>query len=226
MDGNKYRVEVSTDEYTCIQITNDDTTLVVEESLPTANQVEDVILCDDNSVGDDTDGFIGTFDFTNLIVDILGQNQSTDDFTVTFHLSQDDANNIANSGIVFPFSNTQAFNQTVHVRVLSNKTELKTELPIILVGDFNASAKMNKTYDILVDDGGFEDTIVKAKESINAGWNTINGFRETRKGSRRIDWVLSKGGVKTLEAEIVLFDNRKQYPSDHQPVSATIVLEK
>ena len=104
--------------------------------------------------------------------------------------------------------------------------ELKKELPIILVGDFNASAKMNKTYDILVDAGGFKDTIVTAKESINADWNTINGFRETRKGSRRIDWVLSKGGVKTLEAEIVLFDNSKQYPSDHQPVSATVVLEK
>ena len=94
------------------------------------------------------------------------------------------------------------------------------------MGDFNASAKMNKTYDILVDAGGFKDTIVTAKESINPDWNTINGFRETRKGSRRIDWVLSKGGVKTLKAEIVLFDNSKQYPSDHQPVSATIVLEK
>ena len=33
MDGNKYRVEVSTDEYACIQTTNDDTTLIVEESL-------------------------------------------------------------------------------------------------------------------------------------------------------------------------------------------------
>ena len=111
--------------------------------------------------------------------------------------------------------------------LLVNKkvAELKTELPIILVGDFNASAKMNKTYDILVDDGGFEDTLLTAKKTINAEWNTINGFRQTRKGSRRIDWVLSKGG-KTLEAEIVLFDNSKQYPSDHQPVSATIVLGK
>ena len=123
MDGNKYRVEVSTDQYACIQITNDDTTLVVEESLPTANQVEDVILCDDNSVGDDTDGFIGTFDFSNLIGDILGQNQSPEDFTVTFHLSQDEADDITDSGVVFPFSNTVEFNQPIHVRVLSNKTD-------------------------------------------------------------------------------------------------------
>ena len=123
MDGNKYRVEVSTDQYACIQITNDDTTLVVEESLPTANQVEDVILCDDNSVGDDTDGFIGTFDFSNLIGDILGQDQSPEDFTVTFHLSQDEADDINDSGIVFPFSNTVEFNQAINVRVLSNKTD-------------------------------------------------------------------------------------------------------
>ena len=63
MDGNKYRVEVSTDEYACIQTTNDDTTLIVEESLPTANQVDNIVLCDDNSVGNDTDGLIGTFNF-------------------------------------------------------------------------------------------------------------------------------------------------------------------
>ena len=103
MDGNKYRVEVSTDEYACIQTTNDDTTLIVEESLPTANQVDDVILCDDNSVGNDTDGLVGTFDFTNLISEILGDDQSDEDFTVTFHLSKDDADDINNSGISFPF---------------------------------------------------------------------------------------------------------------------------
>ena len=123
MDGNKYRVEVSTDEYACIQTTNDDTTLIVEESLPTANQVDDVLLCDDNTVGNDTDGLIGTFDFTNLISKILGDDQSNEDFTVTFHLSQDDADDINNSGISFPFSNTVAFSQPIHVRVLSNKTE-------------------------------------------------------------------------------------------------------
>ena len=60
---------------------------------------------------------------SNLITEILGDDQSNEDFTVTFHLSQDDADDIINSGISFPFSNTVAFSQPIHVRVLSNKTE-------------------------------------------------------------------------------------------------------
>ena len=111
--------------------------------------------------------------------------------------------------------------------MLVNKkvSELKTKLPVLLVGDFNATAKMNKVYDILVDEGGFTDTLLSATKAINADWNTMNGFRPTQKGTRRIDWVLSKGPVKISEAEIVLFDNNKQYPSDHQPVSATVSLD-
>ena len=87
MDGNRYRVDVSTDEYACTQTTNDETTLLVEESLPAANQIEDVIVCDDNSVGDDKDGFIASFNFEGYISEILGNDQSEDDFTVTFHLT-------------------------------------------------------------------------------------------------------------------------------------------
>ena len=84
---------------------------------------------------------------------------------------------------------------------------------------------MNQAYDTLTKDGGFVDTLLAATKAINAEWNTMNGFRPTRKGGRRIDWVLAKGAVKTSEAEIILYDGSKQYPSDHQPVTATITLE-
>ena len=84
---------------------------------------------------------------------------------------------------------------------------------------------MNNAYDTLVKDGGFVDTLLTAKKPINADWNTMNGFRRTQKGGRRIDWVLAKGAVKTSESEIILYDNSKQYPSDHQPVAAVITLE-
>ena len=84
---------------------------------------------------------------------------------------------------------------------------------------------MNQAYDTLTKDGGFVDTLLTAKKTINAEWNTMNGFRQVQKGARRIDWVLAKGPLKTSEAEIVLYDNSKQYPSDHQPVSAVITLE-
>ncbi len=96
---------------------------------------------------------------------------------------------------------------------------------VILVGDFNASAGLNAAYDTLTEDGGFTDTLLSAAKSINADWNTMNNFRLTQKGTRRIDWVLAKGPVKTSEAAIVLYDGSKQYPSDHQPVTAVITLE-
>ena len=102
---------------------------------------------------------------------------------------------------------------------------LKTKLPVILVGDFNAVAKANRAYDTLTKAGGFQDTFFSAKEKVNAGWNTFNGFRKTQRGNRRIDWVLTKGPVKVDRTSIVLFDKFKQLPSDHQPVTARLRLE-
>ena len=99
---------------------------------------------------------------------------------------------------------------------------LQTKLPVILVGDFNAVAKANRAYDTLTTTGGFKDTFVSAKEKVNADWNTFNSFRKTNKGKRRIDWILTKGPAKTDHIEIVLFDETKQLPSDHQPVTAII----
>ena len=102
---------------------------------------------------------------------------------------------------------------------------LQTKLPVILVGDFNAVAKANRAYDTLTTTGGFKDTFVSAKEKVNADWNTFNSFQKTKKGKRRIDWILTKGPAKTDRTEIVLFDGFKQIPSDHQPVTAWLQLE-
>ena len=102
---------------------------------------------------------------------------------------------------------------------------LKTKLPVMLVGDFNAVAKANRAYDTLTKAGGFQDTFFSAKEKVNAGWNTFNGFRKTQRGNRRIDWVLTKGPVKVDRTSIVLFKKFKQPPSDHQPVTARLRLE-
>ncbi len=102
---------------------------------------------------------------------------------------------------------------------------LQTKLPVILVGDFNAVAKANRAYDTLTTTGGFKDTFVSAKEKVNADWNTFNSFLKTKKGKRRIDWVLTRGPVQVNRTEIVLFDGFKQIPSDHQPVTAWLQLE-
>ena len=102
---------------------------------------------------------------------------------------------------------------------------LQTKLPVILVGDFNAVAKANRAYDTLTTTGGFKDTFVSAKEKVNADWNTFNSFQKTKKGKRRIDWILTKGPVKVDRTSIVLFEKFKQLPSDHQPVTTQIILK-
>ncbi len=102
---------------------------------------------------------------------------------------------------------------------------LQTKLPVILVGDFNAMANANRAYDTLTTTGGFKDTFVSAKEKVNADWNTFNSFQKTKKGKRRIDWILTKGPVKVDRTSIVLFEKFKQLPSDHQPVTTQIILK-
>ena len=52
-------------------------------------------------------------------------------------------------------------------------TALKSDLPVILVGDFNASAQANRAYETLTKDGGLQDTFLTAKEKVNADWNTF-----------------------------------------------------
>jgi endonuclease/exonuclease/phosphatase family metal-dependent hydrolase len=109
--------------------------------------------------------------------------------------------------------------------ILNRVKALKTKLPVILVGDFNAVAKANRAYDTLTGQGAFEDSFETADKKVNLGWNTFNSFRKTEKGKRRIDWVLTKGPLTINRTEIVLFDESKQIPSDHQPVTAIIHLK-
>ena len=109
--------------------------------------------------------------------------------------------------------------------ILRRVNALKTKLPVILVGDFNAVAKANRAYTTLTAEGAFHDSFVVAKEKVNAGWNTFNSFRQTLRGNRRIDWVLTRGPVAVDRTEIVLFDGFKQIPSDHQPVTARLRLK-
>ena len=108
--------------------------------------------------------------------------------------------------------------------IINRVDALKTKLPVILVGDFNAAAKANRAYDTLTGQGAFKDSFDTAKEKVNVGWNTFNSFRKTEKGKRRIDWVLTLGPAQVDRTEIVLFKGFKQIPSDHQPVTAQLRL--
>jgi endonuclease/exonuclease/phosphatase family metal-dependent hydrolase len=99
---------------------------------------------------------------------------------------------------------------------------LKTQLPVILVGDFNATAGENKAYEILVAEGGFTDTWLAASERRGEAVNTFHGFRGPTPGADRIDWILTRGAVKADWTQIITCQRDGQYPSDHFPVVARL----
>lgn len=98
---------------------------------------------------------------------------------------------------------------------------LKPNLPIVLVGDFNAAAGANKTYDILTEGDFLKDTWTTAGERKNEDISTFHNYRGPREGAR-IDWILTRGPVAADKIEIVTFSADGQYPSDHFPVIAWI----
>lgn len=103
---------------------------------------------------------------------------------------------------------------------------LKTTLPIVLTGDFNAVAGQSAAYSILVTKDAFADTWTLAQERVNERLNSFNGFREPVLGSERIDWVLARGPVKVSKVEVIDCRENGQYASDHFPVMAWLEAER
>jgi len=104
-------------------------------------------------------------------------------------------------------------------------TKVNPALPLLLVGDFNAYARDNRAYDILVKDGGLTDTWYAARERRNEDANSFTGFGPLQREGRRIDWILSRGAMGVRATEIVTFKQGDQRPSDHFPVIAWVTLK-
>lgn len=97
---------------------------VIVNPEPVAANVPDLLVCDDDLDGDDTNGFVQNIDLDAQILGILdfdNTGQDEDDFTVTFHESQDDATNGMNP-LSSPFSNTIANQQSIYVRIVNDDT--------------------------------------------------------------------------------------------------------
>lgn len=99
---------------------------------------------------------------------------------------------------------------------------LKTKLPILLTGDFNAVAGDNKAYDILVNPSGFADSWTMALERRQETVNSFHDFQGPKMEGKRIDWILFRDSFKVISSEIVTFSQNGQYPSDHFPVMAIL----
>ena len=88
---------------------------------PTTENASNLSYCDDDSDGDDTNGFVQNIDLDSQITDILGPLQDPDDFNVTFHEDPTDLIDGTNA-LSSPYTNTLADQQTIYVRVENKDT--------------------------------------------------------------------------------------------------------
>lgn len=129
----------------------------------------------------------------------------------------------------FIFANTHFDHQIEDARVnsalliLDRLANLAPQMPLLLTGDFNAVAGDSRPYELLVDSGVFFDTWDRAEQP-GEPMTTFHNFRGPQGGDRRIDWILARGAVRTLASKVVLYEQGGQYPSDHFPVVADVVL--
>ena len=134
------------------------------------------------------------------------------------------------SGTEFYFWNThldhalQLAREKAAALIKDRIAALKTPLPLLLVGDFNAVAGNNPAYDTLVKDAVLQDTWDLARDRRNGQFNSFHNFRGPQPGGQRIDWILVRGRADVAVSEIVTFQQNGQYPSDHFPVLARLTL--
>jgi endonuclease/exonuclease/phosphatase family metal-dependent hydrolase len=134
------------------------------------------------------------------------------------------------SGTEFYFWNThldhalQPAREKAAALIKDRIAALKTPLPLLLVGDFNAVAGNNPAYDTLVKDAGLQDTWDLARDRRNGQFNSFHNFHGPQPGGQRIDWILVRGPADVAVSEIVTFQQNGQYPSDHFPVLARLGL--
>jgi endonuclease/exonuclease/phosphatase family metal-dependent hydrolase len=107
--------------------------------------------------------------------------------------------------------------------ILSRINELPAEHPVILVGDFNATAEKAEAWTILTE-GGLSDAWLTAEDR-SGPVSTWGAFRPIDASSdRRIDWVLYRGPIRA-ESMMSIGDNVEgRFPSDHLPVQARLVI--
>lgn len=134
------------------------------------------------------------------------------------------------TGEEFYFFDTHFDNEVQLARENSAKllrervSDLKTKLPVLLVGDFNAAAGTNSAYSILTDNKFFTDLWLTSEVRRGDGIGTFNGFQSGVRPGPRIDWIFARGEVEVKDAETLTFSRDGQFPSDHFPVVARINL--
>ncbi len=94
---------------------------IIINPLPIVEDVTNYTLCDDTSVGTDIDGFISGFDLSSKDTEVLGVQDPTI-YSVSYHLTPEDANDLSKVGLTSPHQNTQMGGETIYIRVFNEQT--------------------------------------------------------------------------------------------------------
>lgn len=136
------------------------------------------------------------------------------------------------TGTEFYFWNThldhaiQTAREKAATLILDRVAKLNTTLPIILLGDFNATAGKNQAYDTLVNKDAFTDTWSVARENKGPKVHTFHDYKGEIPGDNRIDWILIRGSISVDAVKIITFSKAGQFPSDHFPIAAWVKFTK
>lgn len=97
------------------------------------------------------------------------------------------------------------------------------DYPVIITGDFNATAEKSDPYNRMIE-AGLQDAWTAAKET-RGPRTTFGGFEPIEEDrGRRIDWIFTRGDVDVSYCETSTYNEDGRYPSDHLPVVAGLTL--
>ena len=128
-----------------------DSIIVEFATSPVLNPIDDFYICDDNN-----DGF-WTLDLDALASQVLGTQDPTE-FTVTFHLSQADADNNANP-LGTPYTNATAYTQDeIFIRIESNINTNCYDTDSFILDVVDQPTATAQTYGLCDNDDDGDDT--------------------------------------------------------------------
>lgn len=116
----------------------------------------------------------------------------------------------------------QAENARVRSAQVVRDQVAEAGLPVVFTADCNAAAEASAPYDVLVTEGGLQDTWLAADRQLTPYVGTFPNYGTPNPEGTRIDWILATPGVEVRSAAINTWTRDGRYPSDHTPVQALL----
>jgi endonuclease/exonuclease/phosphatase family metal-dependent hydrolase len=116
----------------------------------------------------------------------------------------------------------QAENARVRSAQVVRDQVAATDLPVVFTADCNAAAEASAAYDVLVTEGGLQDTWLAADRQLTPYAGTFPNYGTPNPAGTRIDWILASPGIDVRSAAINTWTRDGRYPSDHTPVQALL----